>query len=209
MELWDWSHHHVVSGYRTPATSSERRQTVQDSHVGLGNQSCKSEPLLKCRSCLLPNDRATRLEINWADTCRRVMMSFRDRGSIGWPSKICTQLTQGFRGWYWCVPPHRKRHNNYVDWIKQVGLIFCRTEWSVISNAASAPFDKAPPLPVGTRRAAKEFLDNNKIAPTDLFLAACPILSLDQHDGVLPGGFNSPEHMVQTWESLRGLLRLS
>ena len=35
MELWDWSHHHVVSGYRTPATSTERRQTVQDSHVGL------------------------------------------------------------------------------------------------------------------------------------------------------------------------------
>ena len=35
MGLWDWSQHHVVSGYRTPGASTERRQTVQDSHVGL------------------------------------------------------------------------------------------------------------------------------------------------------------------------------
>ena len=48
-----------------------------------------------------------------------------------------------------------------------------------------------------------EFLDNNDCT-NDFFLAACPILSLDQHDGVLPGGFNSPEHMAQTWESSRG-----
>ena len=35
MKLWDWSQHHVISGNRTPGTSAERRQTVQDSHVGL------------------------------------------------------------------------------------------------------------------------------------------------------------------------------
>ena len=40
----------------------------------------------------------------------------------------------GPRGWYWCDPPHR-RHNNYVDSIKEAGLSFCRTEWSVVSNA--------------------------------------------------------------------------
>ena len=49
---------------------------------------------------------------------------------------------------------------------------------------------------------AKEFLDNNDCT-NDLFLAAYLILSLD-HDGVLPDGFNGPEHMSQTWESLRG-----
>ena len=53
---------------------------------------------MKCRSCLLLNGRATRLEFNWADPCKRVMMSFLDQGSAGWPSKISTHLTQGFRG---------------------------------------------------------------------------------------------------------------
>ena len=33
---------------------------------------------------------ATRLEFNWADPCRRVMMSFLDNGRKGLPSKIYT-----------------------------------------------------------------------------------------------------------------------
>ena len=97
--------------------------------------------------------------------------------------------------------PHR-RHNNYVDSIKQAGLSFCRTEWPVVSNAASAPFDKTGFF-CRCADAAKEFLDNNDCT-NDLFLAAYPILSLDQNDGVLADGFNSPEHMSQPWESLRG-----
>ena len=51
------------------------------------------------------------------------------------------------------------------------------------------------------RQAAKVFLCNNVC--TDLFLAAYLILSLDHNDDVLPDGFNSPEHMSQTCESLR------
>ena len=86
-----------------------------------------------------------------------------------------------------------------MDSIKQAGSSFCRTEWS---NASSAPFDKAGFF-CRYAEAAKEFLDNNDCT-NDLFLAAYPILSLEQNDGVLPGGFNSPEHMSQTWESLRG-----
>ena len=110
-------------------------------------------------------------------------------------------LDQGFRGWYWCDPPHR-RHNSYMDSIKQAGLSFCRTEWSVVSNAASAPFDKAGFF-CRYAEAAKEFLDKNDCT-NDLFLAAYPILSLYQNDGVLPDGFKSPQHMSQTWESLKG-----
>ena len=89
-----------------------------------------------------------------------------------------------------------------MDSIKQAGLSFCRTEWSVVSNVASAPFDKAG-FSCRYAEAAKEFLDNNDCT-NDLFLAAIPILSLDQHDGVLPDGFKSPERMARTWESLRG-----
>ena len=76
-----------------------------------------------------------------------------------------------------------------MDSIKQAGLSFCRTEWSVVSIAASAPFDKAGFF----CRYAKEFLDDNDCT-NDLFLAAFPILSLNQNDGVLPDGINSPEH---------------
>ena len=32
---WGSGQHHVVLGYRTPGTPTERRQTVHDSHVGL------------------------------------------------------------------------------------------------------------------------------------------------------------------------------
>ena len=70
-----------------------------------------------------------------------------------------------------------------MDSIKQGGLSFCRTEWSVVSNAASAPFDKAGFFCRYTD--AREFLDNNDCT-NDLFVAAYPILSLDQNDGVLP-----------------------
>ena len=107
---------------------------------------------------------------------------------------------QGFRGWYWCDPPHR-RHNSYMDSIKQAGLSFCRTEWSVVSNAASAPFDTAGFF-CRYAEAAKEFLDKNDCT-NDLFSAAYPIFSLYQNDGVLPDGFKSPQHMSQTWDSLK------
>ena len=50
---------------------------------------------------------------------------------------------------------------------------------------------------VGTRRLRRSS------RTTTSFLAACPNLSLDQNDGVLLYGFNSPDHMAQTWESLR------
>ena len=129
-------------------------------------------PLWKCRSCWLLNDGITRLEFNWADPCRRVMMSFLDQGSK--------------------LVPHR-RHNNYVDSIKQAGLSFCRRDWSVVSSAASAPFDKAGFF-CRYAEAAKEFLDHN-YCTNDLFLAVYPILSLDQNDGVLPDCFSSPEHI--------------
>ena len=89
-----------------------------------------------------------------------------------------------------------------MDSIKLVGLGFCRTEWSVVSNATSAPFDKAGFF-CRYAEAAKEFLDNNDCT-NDFFLVAYPIHSLDQIDGVFPDGFNSPEHMSQTWESPRG-----
>ena len=72
----------------------------------------------------------------------------------------------------------------------------------MVSNAASAPFDKAGFF-CRYAEAAKEFLDSND-GTNDLFLAAYPILSLDQNDGVLPDGFNSSEHMSQTWEFKRG-----
>ena len=63
----------------------------------------------------------------------------------------------------------------------------------MVSNATFAPFDKAGFF-CWFAEAAKEFLDNNDCT-NDL-----PILSLDHNDGVL----NSPEHMAQTWEPLRG-----
>ena len=47
-----------------------------------------------------------------------------------------------------------------MDSIKQAGLGFSRTVWSVVSNAASAPFDKAGFFSCYAE-AAKEFLDNN------------------------------------------------
>ena len=75
-----------------------------------------------------------------------------------------------------------------MDSIKQTGLSFCRTE-SVVSYAASTPFDKAGCF-CRYAEAAKEFLDNNDCT-NDLFLAAYPIPSLDQNDSVLPDGFNS------------------
>ena len=95
-------------------------------------------------------------------------------------------------GFPWLVLVRSASHNNYVDSIKQAGLSFCRTEWSVVSNAASAPFDKAGFF-CRYVETAKEFLENNDCT-NDLFLATYPILSLDQSDGVLPDGFNSPEH---------------
>ena len=77
-----------------PGTSTERRQALPPEL----QSAC---PLLKCRSCLLLNDGATRLEFNWADPCRRVTMSFLDQGSTGWPGKIYTHLTQP--GFPWLV----------------------------------------------------------------------------------------------------------
>ena len=149
MGLWDWSQHHVVSGYRTLGTCAERRQTVQDPAPALPPEKQSACPLLKCRSCLLLNDGATRLE----------MISFLDQGINGVPSSIYKHLTQGFRGYHWCDPPH-SRHNNYVDSIKEAGLSFCRIELSVVSNAAPVPFDKAG-LFCRYAEAAKEFLDND------------------------------------------------
>ena len=149
MQGWDnaWSSGtglNITSFWATahlgPSPNAARRYMIPMSALPQELQSAC--PSLKRRSCLPLNDRAIRLEFNWADPCRRVMMSFLDQGSPGWPSKTYTHLTQGFHGWYWCDPPHR-RHNNCVDSIKQAGLIFCRTEWSVVSNVASAPFDKA------------------------------------------------------------------
>ena len=77
---------------------------------------------------------------------------------------------------------------NNVDSIKQAGLSFSWTEWSaVVSNAASAPFDKAGFF-CRYAEAVKEFLDNNDRI-NDHFLAAYPILSLDQNDGCAPRWF--------------------
>ena len=90
----------------SPGTSTERRQTVQDSHVGL----------------------ATRVAER---------LSFAEM-----PQLLAQASDDVFSGRYWCDSPHG-RHNNYVDSIKQAGLSFCRTEWSVVSNATSEPFDKA------------------------------------------------------------------
>ena len=56
--------------------------------------------------------------------------------------------------------------------IKKTGLSFCRTEWSVVSDAASAPFDKAGFF-FWYAEVAKEFLDNNGCT-NDLFAAAHP-----------------------------------
>ena len=94
-----------------------------------------------------------------------------------------------------------------MDSIKQAGLSFCRTEWSVVSNAAFVPFDKAGFF-CRYAEAAKEFLDKN-VCTNDLFLAAHPILSLYQNGGVLPDGFKSSQHMSQTWESLKSCSRPS
>ena len=84
--------------------------------------------------------------------------------------------------------PLDRRHNNDVDPMKKAGLSFCQTEWSVVSNAASAPFDKAGFF-CRHADAGKVVLDNNDCT-NDFFLAAFPILSLDQNDGVPPDGFN-------------------
>ena len=91
-------------------------------------------------------------------------MSFLDQESTGWPSKMYTRLTHSFRGWHCGDPPHWS-HNNYVGSIKQAGLSFCRTEWPVVPNAASAPLDKAGFIS-RFAEAVKEFLDKTKIAPT-------------------------------------------
>ena len=72
---------------------------------------------------------------------------------------------------------------------------------SVVSNAATAPCDKAGFF-CRCAEAAKESMDNNDCT-NDVFLAAHPILVLDQNGGVLPDGFNSSKHMFQTWDSLR------
>ena len=92
----------------------------------------------------------------------------------------------------------------YVESIKQAGLSFCRTEVvTVISNVASAPFDKA-----GSFRRHAECSEGvpgqQRWHQRPLLGRQYPNLSSDQNDGVLPDRINSPEHMFQTWESLRG-----
>ena len=70
----------LATAHLVPPPNSARRHKIP---MPPGLQSAC--PLLKCRSCLLLNDGATRLELNWADPCKRVMMSFLDQGSTGWP----------------------------------------------------------------------------------------------------------------------------
>ena len=140
---------------------------------------------------------ATRLEFNWPDPCRRVMMSFLDEGRKGWPSKIYT-LDPGVP---WLVlvrsaslEAQRLRGLDQTSWLevlpdRVVSGLECgiRAVWQGGFSC----------------RYAEALLDHNDCT-NDLFLAACPILSLDQNDGVLRDSFNSPEHMSLTWESLRG-----
>ena len=154
------------------------RQTVQDSNVGHATGVAERLSFVEMSELLL-SDGATRVEFNWADPRRSDDVFSGPRKCRVAEQNLHTHLTQGFRGWYWCDAPHR-RHGNRVDSIKQAGLSFCRTEWSVVSNAASAPFDKAGFF-CRYAEAAKEFLDNNDCT-NDLFLAAYPILSLDQND---------------------------
>ena len=54
MEVWDWSQHHVVSGCRTPGTSTEGRQAVQDLHVGLATRDAERLPLVGMPQSLAP-----------------------------------------------------------------------------------------------------------------------------------------------------------
>ena len=68
MGLWDWSQHHVVSGYRTLGTSTERRQTLQDFHVGLATTVTERLSFVEMSQLLGLSDGATRSK--W-----RVMMS--------------------------------------------------------------------------------------------------------------------------------------
>ena len=55
MVLWDWSQHHVVSGYRTLGASTERRQMVQDSHVGLATGVAERLSFVACSSMTEPH----------------------------------------------------------------------------------------------------------------------------------------------------------
>ena len=54
MGVWEWSQHHVVSGYRAPGTSTERRQAVQDSHAGLATRVAERLPLVGMPKLLAP-----------------------------------------------------------------------------------------------------------------------------------------------------------
>ena len=143
MDVWDWSQHHVVSGCRTPGTSTEGRQagceiSMSDSPPEMQG-ACL---LLECRSRLLLNDATTPLGVQ---LCRPLQAS-----DVVWFGPRQYTLAE-------------QRQHTLDQELPQLALARsasqeaqqCRgleqTSWlellldsvALVWNAASAPFDKA------------------------------------------------------------------
>ena len=90
-----------------------------------------------------------------------------------------------------------------MDSIKQAGWSFCWTEWSVVSDAASAPFDKAGFF-LSVRGGCEVVLWTTTIAPTTSSWRHIQSSVWIRMMVCSQDGFFCPGHMSQTWESLRG-----
>ena len=84
-EFWDWSQRHVVSGYRTLGTCTERRQTLQDSHVGLATGVAERLSFVEMPQLLALQLRGHTFGGQLADASDD--MSFLDLGSVGGRAK--------------------------------------------------------------------------------------------------------------------------
>ena len=179
-----------------PLQANEERFMLPISEVPPHIAACTPGALF--RSCIRNTETDdTRLEMRWLQD-RHCLQAHLDMGSIGWPSKFYLYCGAGLRGWFW-YDAHHRRNNDLGLAVEAAGLGFVRNEYGVVCNCGSAPFGRAGFFGEYSG-AAKEFFS----LPWDneLYTTAYPLICLDLHNGLLPDGFGSSEHMQQLWAEL-------